>query len=497
MAVTEQSSPVFPGSLEVDGVVCYTRDDDPRTWWYVPGDPVPEMAGTSPSLQLFAMPDSGILQFGAEWTVRGELLERIQKTLIAAAAVPSVSLQPAPATVRQVTVEIGDEQHPPDVAGISTSSGFPPYRAIFRINLDAWRKNAIVAALNGRSGFIVVRYRVAAPIKASARAKLEGNIETALAALSGSSAPEEIREWVESAIATRVLVLTEETGGPADAALKERARELVIEKFVTVLSERLRQPPPDPGSPKMRRSAAGTGDTTLSVESVVSKMVEQQFERVADVSTWFPAGTGAGHVTVVPGTTRPGPGGPGPTPPKDRVPVGLGIPTKDLPIAFIEARCGDKKVLLRPPGFESSVIEGAACTDGVTVTTHFTTGAQPYRTTVPAAEAERLSATVLGLTEIVVDGRERQEAGAREIRVRVQFHPSGPGPAEDRTFYLRDRTWVASFVVVTRGAPLEGECELDWKETTRDGQVRHHKYTAANQSVFVLREAEPDPGAHS
>jgi hypothetical protein len=155
MAVTEQSSPVFPGSLEVDGVVCYTRDDDPGTWWYVPGDPVPEMAGTSPSLQLFAMPDSGILQFGAEWAVRGELLERIQKTLIAAAAVPTVSLQPAPATVRQVTVEIGDEQHPADVAGISTSSGFPPYRAIFRINLDAWRKNAIVAALNGRSGFIV------------------------------------------------------------------------------------------------------------------------------------------------------------------------------------------------------------------------------------------------------------------------------------------------------------------------------------------------------
>jgi hypothetical protein len=496
VAVTEQSSPVFPGRVVVDGVVCYTRDDDPGAWWYVPGDPVPELAGTSPSLQLFAMPDSGILQFGAEWTVRGELLARIQKTLIAA-AVQTVALQPAPVTVRQVTVEIGDENHPPDVAGISTSSGFPPYRAIFRINLDAWRKNAIVAALNGRTGFVLVRYHVVAPIKASARAKLEGGIETALAALSGSAAPEEIREWVDGAVATRDLVLTEETDGPADAALKQQARELVMEKFVTLLTARLRQPPPDSGSPKMRRSAAGTSDATLSVESVVSKMVEQQFERVADVSTWFAPGTGAGHVTVLPGPVGPGPGGPGPTPPKDRVSVGLGIPTRDLPVAFIEARCGEKKVLLRAPGFESSVIEGTSCGDGVTVTTHFTTGDQPWRSTVPAADAERISATALGLTEIVVDGRERQEAGARDIRVRVQFHPSGPGPTEDRTFYLRDATWVASFFVVTRGAPLDGECKLDWKETTRDGQVRHHKYTAANQSVFVLREAEPDPGAHS
>ena len=77
----------------------------------------------------------------------------------------------------------------------------------------------------------------------------------------------------------------------------------------------------------------------------------------------------------------------------------------------------------------------------------------------------------LGLIEIVVDGGERQAAGARDIRVRLQLRASRPPLSEDRTFYFRDDTWRGSFVVVTRGAPIDGTCELEWKETTRDGTV--------------------------
>jgi hypothetical protein len=333
----------------------------------------------------------------------------------------------------------------------------------------------------------VVRYRVAASLKASARARLEGDVEPALAAFGASATAHEVRAWVDDAVAAGRLDMTQERSGPAAEALAHRARGLCIEKFTLLLEQTLRS----------RQGAAGTSPpagtrTRLRADASVSDIVQQELERMADVSTWFSPRTGGAHITVLPGR-----GGPDPVPAGGRVKVGLGFPAHDLPVAFIEARCGDQKVVLRGPRFESGTLESARCDDGLVVTTHFTTGSQPFRAQVAAADAERLPAAALGLTQIVVDGRERREAGAREIRVRLQFRPAGPGASEDRTFYLRDDAWVASFFLVSRGAAVAGEWRLDWREKTRDGQERRHRMTANDQTVFVLREAEPDPGANS
>ena len=479
------AEPAFPGSVVIDGVTCYTREDEPGTWWYVPGDPEPEMAGGEPAVRLWVSPPTSVLQLGVDWTVRGELLARVERALAQAAGTQTVDLRPAPASVRQVALEVGSDER--DVLAVSTSSGFPPYRAVFRVDLDAARTNAATAALNGRRGLLVVRYQVAASLTASARARLEGDVEPALAAFGAPATAHEVRVWVDDAIAAGRLDMTEERPGPADEALAQRARRLCIEKFTLLLEQALRS----------RQGAAGTSPpagtrTRLRADASVSDIVQQELERMADVSTWFSPRTGGAHITVLPGR-----GGPDPVPAGGRVKVGLGFPAHDLPVAFIEARCGDQKVVLRGPRFESGALESARCDDGLVVTTHFTTGSQPFRAQVAAADAERLTPAALGLTEIVVDGRQRREAGAREIRVRLQFRPADPGAGEDRTFYLRDDAWVASFFLVSRGAAVAGEWRLDWREKTRDGQERRHRMTANDQTVFVLREAEPDPGANS
>jgi hypothetical protein len=486
-ADTRGAEATFPGSVTIEGVVCYMREDQPGTWWYVPGDPVPELTGGRPSIQLWVSPPNGILQLGVDWTVPGDLLARVHQAL-AQAEGPSVNLQPAPATVRQVTVEIGTNRESREVVASSTSSGFPPYRAVFRVDLDAARANAAQGAINGRRGMVAVRYRVAAPLRASARVRLEGDVEPALGELPGAATPAGVRAWVDEAVAAGRLAMTRERSGPADDALEERARGLCTEKFTMLLDQAVRSRHAAGGSTR----PAGSSRTMLAADATVSEIVQQEFERLTDVSTWLPPGTGAGHITVLPGR-----GGPDPAPPRGRVTVGLGFPAADLPLAFVEARCGEQKGVLRAPGFDPVAIEAAGCDDGLIVTSHFTTGSQPFRTQVAAGDAERLPPAALGLTEIVVDGRERRQAGAREIRVHLQFRPAGSAPAEDRTFYLRDDTWVGSFFVVTRGAPIAGECRLDWKETTRDGRSRRHRLTVNDQAVFVLREAEPDPGANS
>ncbi len=485
-ANASDAGPTFPGSVVVEGVMCYTREDEPGTWWYVPGDPLPEMAGGRPAVQLWVSPPGSVLQLGADWTVSADLLARLQRRLAQADGTERVGLQPAPAAVRQVALEIGNEQGGRDVVALSPSSGFPPFRAIFRANLDAVGTNSAIAAINGRRGLVFIRYRVAAPLKASARARLEGDAGAAADQLGPAASSAEVRAWVDEAIAAERLTLTRQRSGPADDALEQRARALCIDKFTMLLEQtlRARQGATDPGTPVSARS-------TLAAEASVSAIVQQEFDRAADVGTWIPAGESAAHITVLPGR-----GGADPSPPAARVAVGLGFRAADLPVAFVEARCGEQKVVLRAPRFEPAALDSARCDGGVVVTTHFTTGAPPFRAEVSPAAAERLPPAALGLTEIVVDGRERQQAGAREIRVRLQFRPAGGEPGEDRTFYLRDDAWVASFFLVTGGAPVAGEWRLDWREKTRDAQERRHRVTANDQAVFVLREAEPDPGVN-
>jgi hypothetical protein len=167
-AAPTHDSPV-PGTLVVDGVVCYASDDDPGVWLYIPAAPVAELAGGKPTVHLWASPASGILQLGADWTVRADALARVEAAVKrAVGAGQPVRLQPAPAVVRQVSLEIAGDQGQPSVVAVSASSGFPPYRAIFRAALDAAKTSAVVAALNGRSGLVSVRYRVAVPLTATA-----------------------------------------------------------------------------------------------------------------------------------------------------------------------------------------------------------------------------------------------------------------------------------------------------------------------------------------
>ena len=473
----------FPDTVVVENVVCYTSDDASGDWLYVPADPVAELAGGKPVVQLWASPDSGILQLGAEWTVRPELLERVEAAVSRAVGGRAVHLQPAPSTVRQVSLETIDDHGTSSVLASSTSSGFPPYRAIFRVELQATAMNAAAAALNGRRGRLAIRYRVGVPLKASVRAQVEGDVEEALITLPAEASEAAIQSWLNGAIEARQVVVSVQASGPAGDDLIERARALALEEFVRLLAGTLAQP----------RPPSGRTGVTLKASAAASEVVAGELERVGDVSAWFRPGEGADHIIVVPGA-----GGGGPGAPAQGTMVALASASADLPVAFVEVRCGERKILLRPPRFEPATLDATGCDAGLTITTHFTTGDEAFRTVVTIAEAARIVPAALGLIEIVVDGGERQAAGARDIRVRLQFRASRPPLAEDRTFYFRDDTWRGSFFVVTRGAPIEGAWELEWKETTHDGTVRRHRSTGEDhQSVFVLREPEPDPGVSS
>jgi hypothetical protein len=464
----------FPACIEIDGVTLYEEEGGSNTWRYIPGRPIPEIASNGrPTLHFYASTSGGILQLGAQWTVAPALLEKLKKEIAqrAGRAEAEILLQPASASVKQVTVETGDGKGSMVVVATSSSSGFPPYNAIFRIPTDTAKRDAVVAALNGRSGFLAVRYYAGATLKVSARAVLEGDVRQVPEKLTSSSTLEEIVNWINASVEEGRLKLTVKGVGGDDASLLSKAREMVIERFALALQTRLGHSDP-----------ATFDESLLRIEAVLSELAERDLIRGADVSEWFELGEGQRHITVLPG------GDLGPQPPPTEVRVGLGFPAVELPVAFVEARSTDRKALLRPPGFEPVVLTATGSV--LQLTTHYTRGQPPYKTRVELSESARLDPAALGLTQIVVDATGRRDAGVREILLRLLFLPANHGTPEDRTFHLRGQEWIASYFVATRGEPIAGEFDLDWTETTAEGQPRHRQVKAKDRSVFVLQETE-------
>jgi hypothetical protein len=462
----------FPGSIEIDEVTLYESDEN--TWRYVPGKPVPELAGGRPTLHLYVSASSALLQLGVQWAVRPESLEKLTKEVARRAGrqEAEIRLQPAPASVKQVTVETGDGKGSLAAISSSSSSGFPPYNAIFRIPLDSAKKDAVVAALDGKAGFLAVRYRAAANLKVSAHAVVEGDIGQAAETLGISSTLPEVAEWMDGAMAEGRLHLSVKATGDADASLLYKARKNVLERFAQALRSWLGQQQTTPA-----------GQSVLRVEALESEVVERSLDRIGDVSEWFEPGQGQKHITVLPG------GDAGPSPIELR--VGLGFPAIDLPVAFVEARLADKKALLRPPGFEPVLLTAKG--SSLQVATHYTTGQPPYKTQVAPGESERLEPAALGLTQITVDGTGRRDAGIESILLHLRFRPSGRGSPEDRTFHLGERQWMASFYMATLGEPIAGEFDLEWTETTAQQTQRRHA-KVKDQTVFMLHEMETPQG---
>jgi hypothetical protein len=291
-ATRNPASP-FAGSIEIDGVILYQAEDEPHTWLYLPGKPMPEMSGRGrPTLHLYVSPSGGILQLGAQWTVPPTTLDHLRSEIAQRSGQEEaeIRLQAALAAVNQATVEIGDGKGSSSAVATSASSGFPPFSAIFRASLDIEKKNAVVASLNGRAGFLTVRYQVNATSKVSAHATMKGDVSRTSEALTPSASWEQIIAWMNASVESGQISLTVEAIGNPGAALLSKAREMVVERFALALQKKLSLP-----------ESVRANESLLQVEALISELIETDLDRTADVSDWFDSGQAKDHITVLPG----------------------------------------------------------------------------------------------------------------------------------------------------------------------------------------------------
>jgi hypothetical protein len=474
--------------LELAGVRYYRSDSDPETFIYLPGAPAPQRDPRGrPALALWVDASGARLQLGSRWELPAERLAALKRELLRShpeLSLPLLRLQPAPLGEVSAELALGDGVAEPVPVARARSSGFTPYVAVFNLMLDEAQKEQALAALHGRHGFMTLTYHGVRVGSVTATVTVSGDVAEDLAQLPADPSPEACLAQVADALEAGRLSAARSGDAGAPEALWRRAAEQALTRAAEEL-RRLHSGAAIPARPTMM------GDTAawLHAEVRLSAAAELPLAERADLADWFAAGEGAGHVRNMAGGAggTPPPLDPGDSPPPaGTTSAGLAFTPSELPVAFVRLRRGAWSGALRGPAF-AAVELPAHATGPLEVTTSYTSGA-PYTVTLdaPGREGFALTAADLGLAEVVVDGRARRDAGAREVRLRLRYRAAGAGADDDRTVYLRRDTWEARWFLITRAPSLDGELELEWREVGANGAPTWHRPEPIDTTTITL-----------
>ena len=121
----------LPGVFNLRGVNLFRSKSDPSTFFYLPGEPLPERGPNGiPTLQLMASDKGAVLQFGSQWSVEPSLLSPLKDDLSGMFQdLPKelIRLSPAQISVSAATLSIGDGTGKLDELQSVKSSGYPPF----------------------------------------------------------------------------------------------------------------------------------------------------------------------------------------------------------------------------------------------------------------------------------------------------------------------------------------------------------------------------------
>jgi hypothetical protein len=458
------------------GVLYYKSEDKPDTFFYLPGDPVPERNSEGrPTLSLFVSDQGGMLQLGSKWTVETDTLESLRDLIREEHELdPSlIMLSQVNASIDKVTLALGDGEKEFEDLATSASSGFPPYTALFNVQLTKEQKAPVMTSINGREKFLEVRYDIKLTFPVTAKVKISGDMKEDLETNKEELSPEDSMILIKNALSEGRLKIERSASEGTPDGLMEKAELMAHEEAARLIRQ------------MSAKSETGIEESTIEATSSLTEMKDIQIKRITDVSSWFPEGTGSDHVQVLPVSVVDSE-----THVKQvgEKTIKLGFEEREIPVAFIEVISGEEKVFFRSPSFEPVSLPMDKVGKVLEIKTQYNIGGSPYKSEIQVEGSEHilLQPFHLGLMKVVVDGSRPHDKGSRKARVEVRYRAQGEGTEEDKTIYFRRDDWISSWFIVTRSENLAGVLEWEWKETTNDGSIIRHPVKTTDETKLIL-----------
>jgi hypothetical protein len=288
-----------PGGMAIDGVYVYPASD-PLTYYVLPLTAGPEVDSSGrPTLLLVPTGDTALLQLGAQLPLDDSALERVRQQLaeqLHGQDQSVVRLSPAPLRVDAARLMISSGDQAWTELARSTTSGFPPYMAVFGVPLKPDQSASALAAVQGRQGFLQVVYDVSVAVPCSITGELAGSLVNILRCLDPTQPDEDLdtrsRVLLEGAIADGDLRLDLQgaDGLPSEAT---SVREDLITRGQCLIMQIIRG----------QAMPADLADVRVTTE--LNQSMDIPVPRVTDVATWFPAGEGSSHILIPAGQQQP------------------------------------------------------------------------------------------------------------------------------------------------------------------------------------------------
>ena len=293
----------IPGGFEFQGLAVYPAMDNPSAadapgrepgiFNYLPLTPQPETDTQGrPTLTSIPFGGGGFLQLGTHLGAPEATLKALTGELATREGVAANLVNVRMATVKRMSaiLQVGNGAGTWVEVARSDTSGFPPYTALFHVQTNAEQQATVMAALNGREGFLRVIYDAALPVPVKVSVRLRGDARGVLAELLATSENTDrtarLRLLVEEAIAQGKLTMEVETQENTPKDLSQRAIEAAKARLIAILLQ--------------ARAADLPDQAAVEASVALGDSLEQPLELATDVAGWF-AGKGAEHLILPPG----------------------------------------------------------------------------------------------------------------------------------------------------------------------------------------------------
>lgn len=343
----------LPGAHTFLDVSWYPKRDDERTFYYLPGAPVPERdAQGRPTLQLWEIGRKARLQFGIRLTVEGEVLENLRREIASVMGFSNpavIRLAPPPLSVTAVEFVAHDGEGNDRVLDSRTSSGYPPFNTLFNVSLDEPHAARAEEAIRGQRDLLKVRYALSLPVEVAAQSTVEGDVRADIEALASGQTAEEkskvssararsssgadgstyqVEEYYSessfSSSSSTTIIRRHTSGGDAKAPGEARRQTISLEQCRARVERALQEgrlrltrtgDAEAPGAlveeahEEAREKAARMlldmattsaqpqrASASLTATAARTAAIQIPLTRSADISSWFAAGDAANHI---------------------------------------------------------------------------------------------------------------------------------------------------------------------------------------------------------
>lgn len=452
----------FANSFEFEDLLCFPNLSAHLSYYFVPlhADLDRSETGT-PLWNLIALGQTGYLMLTAVWRAPERSLAALRDEIARREAIDvptTLRLAPAPAQVARCNLLLGDGAGQFQVLATSTTSGLPPYSALFNLLLTEEQFAAVAAALNGNPQRLAVEYDLAllAPVTGSARLiPLSSQLLPWLADYLDSG-PLGFRLALEEAVEEGLAVIEMDLPEQAPEGLVKDLYDRVLTRAAELL-------------PRLVRTWAGDSLTELQVAVTLTVKASQPFHPRLDLAAlnlpkspmnFAPSGTNGGGVAER---------GEKQTQPRQ---FKLSFDPQGAPLAWVRLQWGPAQAVLKPPLFAPVRIAGPIG-QPLRLSAGYTDGSPIFKKELmpPNEIAIVLHPQEVGLTQLIVDARPFMDANVRLVKVWLRHHPPHISAPRQHLIQFANGEWTARLWLASPARAALRYLEARWQIVCADGSI--------------------------